>query len=783
MSSAARRVALFVSAAAMAAYCAMHLHISTDITNFMPDGGRAHLASLSRKLANSELTRTMIISVGADDPGVADAAAAELEESLARHPEVDWVRSGVPDDVFDEAREIYFPRRYYFASDRPETELPRLLDDVELEARAQRLLRELRQPSSAFLKPLAMEDPLGLFREFLEAARRSQPPLPTRGGRIVSPDGRFALVMLATVHSHFASGVQAGFLADLTAMFDELRARHPDLVIEMSGANRIAVHAEESIKRDVYRIGAFTFVGVALLFLLFFRSPIPFALAIVPALFGMLTGLTAGLLLLGSLDGLSVAFGAALLGVAIDYAIHVINHHGLLDDRSPYETAARLTPSLLLGAATTMASFAGLLMTTSPAFRELGVLSIVGIGAAVAATLLALPAFLRQRRQVPELSRRVARRLHDGVDYLAGRRGVLTSFVLVLAAASALALPRLRWVDDLSRLGNADPQLIAEDVRVRSRLPLFEAGRFVIAMGADEEEALRRNDVVYDRLKAVARGDELAGIRSLHQLVWSADLQRRNLEALRAADLPERVDRVFQRAGFRAGAFAGAFADLESPPPPLTVADLHDSALGDLLSTMLLHLGDRVAVITHLRGVESLEAVETALADLEGVVVFEQKKFVNEVYAEFRTTSLEQIVIGSFLVAFVLLARYRAWRPALASLLPSLLVVLALLGGFAAFGVETNLLHVIALMMVMGMGVDYGIFLVDTYGDPPAFASTMLSLLLSCMTTVFVFGALAISEHPALRALGLTTGLGVLLAFVFAPISLLLADVRPVEPR
>ena len=120
---------------------------------------------------------------------------------------------------------------------------------------------------------------------------------------------------------------------------------------------------------------------------------------------------------------------------------------------------------------------------------------------------------------------------------------------------------------------------------------------------------------------------------------------------------------------------------------------------------------------------------------------------------------MRQVVIGSFLVAVVLLLRYRRWRPALASILPSLLVVIVLLGGFAAFGVETNLLHVISLMMVMGMGVDYGIFLVDTHDDRSAFGSTLLSLLLSCLTTVFVFGALAISEHPALRAMGMTTGL------------------------
>ncbi len=197
-----------------------------------------------------------------------------------------------------------------------------------------------------------------------------------------------------------------------------------------------------------------------------------------------------------------------------------------------------------------------------------------------------------------------------------------------------------------------------------------------------------------------------------------------------------------------------------------------------MLSTLALEIGDKSALITYLRDIRSLDAVGTALEGIDGVVVFDQRRFVNEVYAEFRATTLRQILIGSFLVAFVLLARYRAWRPALAALLPALLVVVVLLGSFAIFQVETNLLHVISLMMVMGMGVDYGVFLVDTHDDPDAFGSTLLSLLLSCLTTVFVFGALAISEHPALRAMGVTTGFGVLLAFLLAPTSLLLTKDR-----
>jgi predicted exporter len=338
------------------------------------------------------------------------------------------------------------------------------------------------------------------------------------------------------------------------------------------------------------------------------------------------------------------------------------------------------------------------------------------------------------------------------------------------------AVPRLVWVDDLSRLGAVDPELIEEDVRVRERVSQLETGRFIIALGDDAEEALVLNDQVHEKLQALVMSGDLGGIRSLHQMLWSTDLQSRNWQTLqRQEGLYERVDTVFRESGFRPGAFGAFEQDLSSPPPPpLTFADLRASELGPMLATTAFELGERFAIVTFLRGIRSFDAVREAVDGLEGAFVFEQREFVNQIYGEFRATTLRQVLVGSVLVAIVLVGRYRDWRRSLAALLPSIMVVVALLGGFSVFGIETNLLHVISLMMVMGMGVDYGVFLVDTFAEQRAFSATMLSLLLSCLTTVFVFGTLAISDHPALRAIGLTTGLGVLLAFVFAPLTLLL---------
>jgi predicted exporter len=57
--------------------------------------------------------------------------------------------------------------------------------------------------------------------------------------------------------------------------------------------------------------------------------------------------------------------------------------------------------------------------------------------------------------------------------------------------------------------------------------------------------------------------------------------------------------------------------------------------------------------------------------------------------------------------------------------------------------------------------------------------TTMLSTFLGSITTVFTFGVLALSQHPALRALGVTIGAGILLAFLLAPLALLVLGERP----
>ena len=761
----------------LAVYIARHITFVTDITNFMPDGSGSELASLSRELVHSDLARTMVLTVGAEDPTRAVAAAKQMAEALRAHPEVAWLRSNADAELQRSTYELYFPRRFYFLSDAPERELPARLSDEALRAQAQRVRETLALPVSPLLKRIVPEDPLGAFPAILERLQGGEPPLATHDGVFTTRDGRWAVLLLSTKHSAFDTVAQAPLLEEIHARFEEARARFgDDLVLEQSGANRFALEAEGAVRDDAYRIMAFSLLGVAGIFLLFFRSTRALVLALAPALAGVVVGMATCIAVFGRIDGMTVAFGASLIGSTIDYPVHVLNLWSLAPPgTSAWAIARGLRGSLALAALTTVAGFIGLALTKFQGFRELGVFATVGIAASLLATLYLLPDLLPAGRTVPPLSSRLADWLAASVLGLRTRRRWLALLPLGAVLFGAVALPHLVFVDDLARLGEPAPALLAEEQRVRERVSSFDAGRLVVALADGPEEAIERNEEVHARLAAEVAAGRLAGIRSLHGLLWSEPLQRRNLAALRADEtLPARLDAAFQQAGFRAGAFAPFAAALAAPPEPLTLAELRASPLGELASTLVMDLGGRTGVVTYLRGVSDADAVRSALAGLSDVHWFEQRAFLNEIYRSFRDQTVRQTAYGSLLVLPILMLRYRGLRRALAAFLPSILSGVVVASLFAAFGQPINLLHVVSLLVVMGMGVDFGIYLVDSVESHRALGATLTSILLCCLATIFAFGTLALSSHPALRAIGLTSGLGIALSFLFAPATLLL---------
>jgi predicted exporter len=373
-------------------------------------------------------------------------------------------------------------------------------------------------------------------------------------------------------------------------------------------------------------------------------------------------------------------------------------------------------------------------------------------------------------------------KLFEGLQAQRRRLWILPLSAIVF---SAVGLSRAHMSDDLM-LGQLDPELLAEDNRVRARVARFEESRFVLATGADEEAALQANDAVAEVLeRTVAHGD-LGGYQSAAQLLPSAARQ----QAIERAARRELGDgqallAAFAAEGFRTEAFAPFLSQLKAAPStPLRYADLMSSPLAPLLRPLRVTLSGKVGFISILRDVKDPAALAQALSEIKGAQFIDQRSQLKAAYMAYQKRTFQLLIVGAVAVLLLLAARYRDLRKTLAAFLPSVLGAIVTLALLSLLGHGIDLVALAALLLVISMGVDYGVFLVDASESESERAIALLSVFLAATTTVLGFGLLALSVHPMLRVIGLTAWVGMTACALLAPTTLVLLgrperEVRP----
>lgn len=752
----------------------------TDITHFLPAGSDARLARISRDLTTSDLNRTMTLLVEAPDSEQAVAAGRALTEALGGIEGFSWVRGGPAGGLQEAFYDAYYPRRLSLLGHGP-AEVAALFEEAPLRERIASLKERLASPTGTFLRRLAPEDPWMGFVTHLERLQAAQQgTLVVREGQFIVEDeaGTAAVVLAATQASPFDAEATAALLDEVEGAFAALS--QPGWNLRIAGVHPIARRTEATIRADIQRVSAVGTVGVVLLLLLLFRSPRALFLGGLPLVGGMAMAAGACQVAFGSIHGLTLAFGATLIGVAIDYVAHLLNHHYLAPEEGGAEGTARLIwPGLALGCATTVAGLAGLAWTSFPGIREMAVFTSVGVASALVLTRWVLPPFLPEKPEAGSLHRSMEAAVAASLQGLQRRRRLLWVLPAVGVLLMAVGIPGLRWNDDLRALSALDPELLAQDEAIRERVARMDAGRMVVAFGATLEEALQRNDLVADRLRLAQERGEVGSVRSLAPLLPSVARQQDNRRAI-PEDAWSRTTAALQSEGFVAAPFAPGQAVLEEAVEPLRWASFEGTPIEELVRPFRIESEGEVAILSFLRDADP-QALSARFEGIEGVAFFDQNALLSEAYGGFRSRTLELVIAGLFAVFALVFVRYRDLRRALAAFAPAVIAAGATMGIVAMTQEQANLLHLVTLLLVLSMGVDYGVFMVESelHGDG---AITLTSIVVACLSTMLSFGVLAMSESPAMQAMGSTAAIGVGLSLLLAPTAwLLMKKKKPSE--
>jgi predicted exporter len=728
--------------AILLAVCASRFELASDIRHFLPEGEDLRLARVSRLLADSEQARTLVVTVGGEDRADALRRGQALEVALAADPEVASVVGGLDPARAGALEAGLFPHRHGLV------DLD--LSPEALDRRADALRTELLLPQDPIARRRLLADPLGAWRAFLLRLREGEGRgLSLDGDRFLGRGGERAVLLLRTVHSPFEFDHQEPFLRRLAGLDDR---------IDRAGAHPYAVEAEASIRGSVRRIALLSTLGVVALFLGAFRSPRSLLLVFLPAGVGVLAGLATVLLVGGRIHGLTLAFGASLVGVCVDYPVHVLGHQRLVGGTARGALRAVL-PGLLLGAGTTVAGFAGLMATDFPGIREIAIFAGAGVSAALLATVLLVPPLAA--RAAPAAGPALTAAL-DRALALVQRRSVSAAVVGSALLVVLVGGPRLRWEDSLSALSALDPHLQAEEDRARTEVARWDAGRFVVLFGEDLPSALDAAEGVARALDAAVAAGTLGGWNGPTRVLPGPGTQAARQAAVAGAE-PAFLDALGAR-----GVQPRAFAGFSAAPPPLDRPGLVAAGLDELLAPFVVLLPEGVALLHFLEGAQAPPPLPAE------ATWFDQAAFLDGIYGAYRKRTTALLGAGLLVVFGVLLLRYRRPAVAAAAFLPALLAAAAALSSLALFGVRPNLLHLASCLLVLSIGVDYGVFLVEQRAHPEGLRAALPSVAVAAGTTALSFGTLAASPQPALRAIGSVAGLGVFAAVFLAPACLAL---------
>lgn len=726
--------------------------IDTDVLALLPRAADDVLvADATARIAEAS-ARRIVVLLGAHDTDAALRAQTSFRQALEKDPTgLQEIESTA--DWFNRARTFYAPYRDRLLTDEQRA----MLAQADSSALTQQALVRLFGPMGARLTGW-LHDPLELWPAWWQQRAATSGVQLGEDGLISAQGRHWALLQLELPGSAFRLDGEPHLAQTLDAAVAAAATQAADLRVLRAG---VPLHAEAAAVRahgEINTIGWGSLAAVLLLAFLAFRSPRPIALVACSLLIGCAVGLSVTALLFDRVHLLTLVFGVSLVGVAEDYGIHWFATRQGHPAQERWRVLRHLLPGLWLALATSAAAYLALGLAPFPGLRQMAVFSVAGLVGAFLTAILWFPWLDARAPKRSGFSRAVGAslRVWPQVRWSAG--WLFAGLLLVLFIV--IGMLRLEVRDDLRSLQSSPQELIAQQIEASSVLGLPSPAQFFLVRGDDAQQVLEREEALRARLAPLRDAGQIGGWRALSDWLPSERRQREDahlaahVESAVLLQASQALDEALSRPRFEAAPLL-----LETwlqSPVSLPARALWIGALGDGMASVVM-LDDPA------RG-GSLAPLHAAAADIPGIRFIDRASDYSHLLGHYRKLMTWLLAVGAALVFCLLLWRFRtqAWRAMLPTLIATTLT-LALLGWL---GSPLQLFNVLALILLLGMGIDYGIFLLEHRNDDSAW----LAVCVGAGSTWLSFGLLALSATPALHAFGLTLLLGIGLVWIISPL-------------
>lgn len=780
-------VLFFLCLFVVVAFFASKITFEEDITKIIPKSEQGNITT--KVVQQLKFSDKITVLISREDKGSLDdltqTARLFLDKLDCCNQYIKNVQGRVDEKNIKQTFDFVYTHLPLFLDDSDYLKIEQKLARDSINVQVEQNFKTLLSPTGIIAKDFIVADPLGVSFVALKKLQKLSVSdnFKLIDGYIVTKDEQSLLLFIDPVLSGSETEKNTNFIEELNKLKHEINTQLlGKSTIDYFGASFIAVANAKQIKTDVLTTVIISISVLMLLLMLYYRKVYVPVIIFIPSVFGGLFALMCLYFFKDSISAISISIGAVLLGITVDYSLHILTHYKNNADISLLYKD--ITRPLIMSSMTTAVAFLCLFFVKSEALQDLGLFASIAVVMSALFSIVIIPHLYKVSNTTGQPRKTMLDKI---ASFSFEKNKALLIGSLLLIIGSFFTYKNVSFDNDLSKLNYIPAEIKQVEKKLENSTNLTSKSLYVVAYGEDKEQVLQRNEELKENLEEFKLAEKIIDFKSLSNIVLSNKEQLKRIKKWNEFWDENKVNKFKQNIinagkplGFKAETHQKFFTLLTTQQQPVKLKEYAE--IPAFFTEEFISEKNGFYTITSVVKVDDAKraaAIKQIEAKQNNLLVIDRKQ-LNETYLGHLKDDFNRLINYSF-IAIILILWYffRRIELVLISLIPILLTGFIIMGVMGLLNIQLNIFSSIVATLIFGHGIDFTIFMTNalqkehTYGknELPTYRT---SILLAVITTILAIGALVFAAHPALKSISVLSLIGVfsalVITFVFYPI-------------
>jgi 1-acyl-sn-glycerol-3-phosphate acyltransferase len=778
---------VFVLSFVLVGFFASRIRFEEDISKVLPKDKK--IEKLNYIFQNSKFVEKLVVMVSMKDStqqqpdsliAFADSFTESVQQKLPGY--ISKINAKVDDGLVMELFGTINKSLPIYLNERDYLNIDTLIRADKVKETLARNLRTLTSPAGLALKSMISSDPVGISYLGLKKLQQLQydENFELYDSYVMTKDHKNLLLFITPKYSPNNTGENAVMLKGIDKVIDSLETGSFKPVSgSYFGTTAVSVGNALQLRRDSMFTQGITVVFLIVFLGFYFKKKRAPVVILVPVLFGALFSLAVIYFVKGSISVIALGTGSVVLGIAVNYSLHVFNHYR--HTRSIEQVIRDLAMPLTVGSFTTIGGFFCLEFVESEMLKDLGLFAAFSLIGASFCSLVFLPHFIASKKEQDEHIAKLS-----WIDRLSAYNPEYNKFIItgivILTIVFSYTARNVSFETDMSRMNFMTDKLKASEAKLNAINKYALQSVYLLAEGKTLDGALRTNEKLSAEIESLKEKGIVKKYSGVSSLIISDSLQKARIVRWNSYWTPAKKHQLMAvllkegtALGFKPSAF-DHFQDLINKDFKPVGQDEMAGIRKSLLDDYITERPGRAGVITLVKiAPEDKAKLYSLFEDTPNVTVVDKQYLTNRFVGIINNDFTSIAIMSSLLVFSVLLLTYGRIELTLVSFIPMFISWIWILGLMGLLGIQFNIVNIIISALIFGLGDDYSLFIMDGLlqeykTGKKNLSSYKSSIFLSAITTVVGLGVLIFAKHPALRSIALISIIGIVCVVVMAQI-------------